>query len=93
MQQMLGRCNVLFAGRDKVELLLSVGASRKEALRSVFQRSVIAALTPSLQQMSVLGLVAVPDFMAGQLAAGTTPFQVQQPAFSSPDCMPRWASE
>lgn len=65
------------AGRERVELLLAMGASRQEAAKGVLQRALSAVLTPALNQMSVLGLVYIPDFMSGQLLAGFAPLQAQ----------------
>lgn len=59
-----------------MELLLAVGASRWEATRGVIQRSVTAAISPALNQMSVIGLVSLPELMSGQILAGASPFKV-----------------
>ncbi len=53
-----------------------LGASRWEATRGVVQRSISAALAPTLQHMSVVGLVTIPSFMGGELLGGITPVQV-----------------
>ena len=42
------------AGRDKVEMLLAMGASRMEASREVVQRAARMALTPLLNTMNVV---------------------------------------
>ena len=75
-QQGIVRSNRLHAGRERVELLLSIGASRMEATKGVIQRSIVTALTPALNQMSVVGLVSLPEFLSGQLAAGVSTYQV-----------------
>jgi putative ABC transport system permease protein len=46
----------LSSGRDKVEALLSVGATRWEATREPVQRAARLALLPLLNQMSVVGV-------------------------------------
>lgn len=56
-----------------------LGASRWEATRGVVQRSITAALNPTLQHMSVIGLVTIPSFMGGQLLGGIAPVQVWHP--------------
>ena len=61
-----------------MELLLSIGASRLEATKGVIQRSIVTALTPALNQMSVVGLVSLPEFLSGQLAAGASTYQVSR---------------
>ena len=48
------------AGRDKVELLMCLGANRWEATRSLRQRCLTAALTQQLNQMGTMGLVTIP---------------------------------
>ncbi|KAK9842834.1 hypothetical protein WJX74_003092 [Apatococcus lobatus] len=62
--------NDLAQGKDQVEMLLGLGASRWEALHGSLHTAALAALTPVLDQMSVMGLVAMPGFMAGQLLGG-----------------------
>jgi putative ABC transport system permease protein len=62
-------------GKDKVETLLALGASRFEATSSLIQRAVRVAMTPLLNQMSVMGLVAIPGMMTGQILAGADPAQ------------------
>lgn len=42
------------AGRDKIELLLALGATRWEASRETIARCVRLALTPILNQMNVV---------------------------------------
>ncbi len=71
----LGVC----AGRERVELLLQLGAGRWEATRPVITKALAAALGPTLSQLSVAGLVSVPSLMAGQLLGGVPPVQVGDP--------------
>lgn len=59
--------------RDAIELMLSVGASRYEATRSITRRAVAAALTPLSQEMGVAGLVTIPGLMSGYVLAGGDP--------------------
>ncbi len=59
-----------------MEQLLSLGATRMEATWGVVQKSVLLAVAPSLQQMSVVGLVTIPSFMSGEIIAGASPTQV-----------------
>ena len=67
------------AGKDKIELLLSLGATRWEATREIIQRSVRVAMTPVLNQMNVVGIVSIPGMMTGQILGGTDPSQVPTP--------------
>lgn len=63
----------LSAGREKVESLLALGASRIEATREVVQRAARLALTPLLNSMNVVGIVAIPGMMTGQILGGSDP--------------------
>ena len=47
-----------------------------EATRETLQRCLILALTPVLNQMSVMGIVSIPGMMTGQILGGTDPSQV-----------------
>ena len=47
-------------GKDQVERLLALGASRSEATSDLLTRSTKLAMTPLLNQMSVVGLVSIP---------------------------------
>ena len=60
-----GGAAVCCTGRDKVEMLLSMGASRMEGTKDVVQRAVKMAMTPLLNQMSVVGVVSIPGMMTG----------------------------
>lgn len=57
-------------------MLLALGASRWEALHGTLQAGALAAVMPVLDQMSVMGLVAMPGLMAGQLLSGVSAPQV-----------------
>lgn len=50
----------LSSGADRVERLLALGATRWEAARAPVARAVRLAMTPLLNQMSVVGLVSIP---------------------------------
>ncbi|KAK9906713.1 hypothetical protein WJX75_006615 [Coccomyxa subellipsoidea] len=66
----------LTLGRLHVEQMLLVGASRWEATQAVVQRSLTAALGPTLSHMGAAGIVTLPSFMSGQLLGGVPPIQV-----------------
>lgn len=68
------------AGKDRVELLLSIGASRWEASRDAISHSVRVACMPIINQMNVVGFVSIPGMMTGQILSGSDPSQV--PTFS-----------
>ncbi|KAL4418920.1 hypothetical protein ABPG77_003710 [Micractinium sp. CCAP 211/92] len=67
----------LSAGRDKVEMLLAMGATRMEATREVVQRAARMALTPLLNTMNVVGIVSIPARLCrhddGQILGGSDP--------------------
>ncbi|KAF6251822.1 hypothetical protein COO60DRAFT_581040 [Scenedesmus sp. NREL 46B-D3] len=65
----------LTTGADHIERLLSLGASRAEATRDLLGRAVRLAMTPLLNQMSVVGLVSIPGMMTGQILGGSHPDQ------------------
>ena len=46
-------------------------------MKGVLQQALLAALSPALNTMSVVGLVSIPEFMSGQLAGGQSPMQVR----------------
>jgi ABC-type iron transport system FetAB permease component len=66
---------IVCAEGPMVELLFAIGASRMEAMQGIIHRSLHAALMPSLNQLSVIGLVSLPEFLSGQLAFGAAPLQ------------------
>ncbi|KAI0267831.1 UPF0014-domain-containing protein [Gloeopeniophorella convolvens] len=63
--------------RDKTETLLALGASRFEACRPLAVDALRLALTPTINQMSVLGIIAIPGMMTGAILGGA---DVQQAA-------------
>jgi len=60
-----------------VEIFLSFGATRFEALRKgmFLSDSVAVGIIPVLQAMSVVGLVAIPGMMTGQILGGSSPYE------------------
>jgi putative ABC transport system permease protein len=63
------------AGADRIERLLALGATRWEATSELLVRATKTAMTPLLNQMSVVGLVSIPGMMTGQILAGSDPSQ------------------
>ena len=59
--------------RGRVEMLLSLGASRWEAARDVLAGAVRRGMIPILNAMAVVGIVALPGMMTGQILAGADP--------------------
>ncbi len=68
---------------EKLEMLLAIGATRMEALQGIVKSSLQAALAPPLNQLSVIGLVSLPEFFSGQLVFGAGPLQASLPRFSA----------
>ncbi|CAK0785180.1 hypothetical protein CVIRNUC_008386 [Coccomyxa viridis] len=62
-------------GKDRIEQLLALGATRWEAVQAALQRCVRVALTPILNQMNVVGIVSIPGMMTGQILSGSDPSQ------------------
>ena len=67
------------AGKDRVEYLLSLGATRWEATKALMQRCVRTALTPIVNQLNVVGIVSIPGMMTGQILGGSDPSVVSTP--------------
>jgi ABC-type iron transport system FetAB permease component len=56
--------------RDKVETYLAMGASRYEACRPIARDALKLALLPTINQMSVIGLISIPGLMTGAILGG-----------------------
>jgi putative ABC transport system permease protein len=65
----------LTARRAQVETLLALGATRREAALASARLAVRAGMMPTLNQMTVVGLVSLPGMMTGQVLAGQHPEQ------------------
>ena len=61
--------------RDEVEMHLSLGASRWEAARDALRDSVRRGMIPIINSMMVVGIVALPGMMTGQILQGADPLQ------------------
>lgn len=55
--------------KEQIETYLAFGASRWEAGQSIAIEAVRLSMLPTINQMSVIGLIAIPGMMAGQLLA------------------------
>ncbi|MFW5707006.1 MAG: ABC transporter permease [Bacteroidota bacterium] len=53
--------------------LLSLGASKQEALLPFFRDATLAALRPFMAGMATIGLVSLPGMMTGQILGGADP--------------------
>lgn len=65
----------LTTGRGVVEMSLALGATRWEAAQGPARAAVRAGMIPTLNQMTVVGLVSLPGMMTGQVLAGQSPLQ------------------
>lgn len=61
------------AERERVELLLAHGATRREASRDVVRAAVRTGMIPVLNMMTVAGIISIPGMMTGQILAGSSP--------------------
>ena len=59
--------------RERVEMLLAHGASRREACLEVVRRSVRRGMLPILNSMMAVGVISIPGMMTGQMLAGEDP--------------------
>lgn len=67
-----------FFGRLKRErqlylYLLGNGASRQEALSSFIREALVKSFNPTIASMAVMGLIALPGTMTGQILGGSSP--------------------
>jgi len=58
--------------RDKLETYLAFGASRVEACIPIAQEALRIALMPTVNGMSVIGIIAIPGMMTGALLGGSS---------------------
>ena len=56
--------------REDVELLITFGGTRFEASLPFLREAVRVGLTPTLNQMVVIGIVSLPGMMTGQILGG-----------------------
>jgi putative ABC transport system permease protein len=65
----------LSSGRGNIEMILALGGSRWEAAQMATRNAVRAGMIPTLNQMSVVGIVSLPGMMTGQVLAGESPVE------------------
>jgi putative ABC transport system permease protein len=65
----------LQSGREQIETLLALGATRWEAAREAIRKALTTATTPIINSMMVVGIVSLPGMMTGQLLSGVEPIQ------------------
>jgi putative ABC transport system permease protein len=59
----------------RIEARLAMGADRSSALREAIREAVRLAVMPTINSMSVMGLVTLPGTMSGQILAGADPIE------------------
>ncbi len=59
--------------RERVEALLTLGATPWEALRDNIRKAMTTGMTPILNNLSIVGLVSLPGMMTGQILGGADP--------------------
>ncbi len=61
------------SSRERIEVLLSLGASPFEAVKEQLRNAVRAGMTPLINALNIVGLVSLPGVMTGQILAGVPP--------------------
>ncbi len=59
--------------RDRVECLLSMGATADRAAADCMRTAFTAAMIPTINALMVIGLIQIPGVMTGQVMAGVDP--------------------
>ncbi|EPQ52554.1 UPF0014-domain-containing protein [Gloeophyllum trabeum ATCC 11539] len=62
----------LHENKDKVEVYLAFGASRFEASKPIVREALRLALTPNINQLSVIGMISIPGMMTGAILGGSS---------------------
>ncbi|UKO95799.1 ABC transporter permease [Nostoc sp. UHCC 0870] len=60
---------------NEIETHLSLGATPQQATNQYRKEAIRAALLPTINQMILVGMVAIPGITTGQLLAGITPLE------------------
>jgi putative ABC transport system permease protein len=60
---------------DEILVLLSLGATPKQAAREVVKAATKASMIPTIDSAKTMGLVQLPGMMTGQIIAGADPIQ------------------
>ena len=66
------------AHRDRVELILSLGGTPKQAIHTQLTDAIKASMIPTIESQKTMGLVQLPGMMSGQIIAGADPVQAVQ---------------
>eukprot|EP00984_Skeletonema_dohrnii_P011364 scaffold4526_cov164-Skeletonema_dohrnii-CCMP3373.AAC.1 len=59
--------------RESIELMISFGANVWTATRPSFRSVLVSSMKPQINSMNVIGLVAIPGMLTGQVLGGSSP--------------------
>ncbi|KAK1734910.1 protein aluminum SENSITIVE 3-related protein [Skeletonema marinoi] len=59
--------------RESIELMISFGANVWTATRTSFRSVLFSSMKPQINSMNVIGLVAIPGMLTGQVLGGSSP--------------------
>ena len=63
----------MLSSREQLETLLCLGATRWEACREVVVDAIRVGMIPTINSMTVMGVVSLPGMMTGQILEGAAP--------------------
>ncbi|WP_282935575.1 iron export ABC transporter permease subunit FetB [Paenibacillus sp. RC67] len=63
------------ASKGEIEVLLSLGATARQAIHEPLKRSVKSSMIPTIDGMKTVGLVQLPGMMTGMIVAGANPVE------------------
>ncbi|MFJ7724590.1 ABC transporter permease [Neobacillus sp. NPDC097160] len=66
------------ARQEETELILSLGGTPKQAIRTQLITSIKASMIPTIESQKTIGLVQLPGMMSGQIIGGADPIQAVQ---------------
>jgi putative ABC transport system permease protein len=61
------------ASRGEVEMLLTLGATPRQAIHDLMKRAVKSSMIPTIDGMKTVGIVQLPGMMTGMIIAGASP--------------------
>ncbi|PVU93886.1 hypothetical protein BB560_005978 [Smittium megazygosporum] len=61
---------ILSGKREELEVLLAYGATRLEVCKPILAKAMKNALIPTINTMSITGLISIPGMMTGQILGG-----------------------
>lgn len=61
--------------KQELEMLLALGANRKQSLHKMMQHAVRYSMIPTIDTLKTVGLVQLPGMMTGMIIAGASPVE------------------